>query len=67
VIDLNRVNLAIATINIAVNERAQTWSDGAVTIIKANARQGAAPTIDRRRYDWRCKACAHHKRCWGKT
>jgi hypothetical protein len=48
-------------------ERAQLWSDRAVTIIEATR----AGELLSRAYDdpqdWHCRMCGHYKRCWGQA
>jgi hypothetical protein len=45
-------------------ERAQTWSDRAVTIIEATRAGELLPRFTDDPTDWRCKMCGHHERCW---
>jgi hypothetical protein len=45
-------------------ERAQAWSDRAVTVIKATAAGKLLPRGFNDRDDWRCKMCSHRERCW---
>jgi hypothetical protein len=48
-------------------QRAQMWSDRAVTIIEATR----ASELLSRAYDdaddWHCKMCSHRERCWGQS
>jgi hypothetical protein len=46
-------------------ERAQAWSDRAVTIIEATRAGELLPRFTDDDSDWRCKACGHYRRCWG--
>jgi hypothetical protein len=48
-------------------ERAQAWSDRAVTIIEATRAGELLPRFTGDDGDWHCKACTHYKRCWGRT
>ena len=48
-------------------ERAQAWSDRAVTIIEATRAGELLPRFTDDDGDWHCKACSHYKRCWGRT
>ena len=45
-------------------ERAQAWSDRAVTIIQATQAGELLPRVTDDPEDWRCKMCGHHERCW---
>jgi hypothetical protein len=45
-------------------ERAQLWSDRAVSIIEATRVGELLPRAYNDPEDWRCKVCAHKKRCW---
>jgi hypothetical protein len=44
-------------------ERAQFWSDRAVTIIEATKRGELLPRAYAEE-DWRCRSCGHRDRCW---
>jgi hypothetical protein len=48
-------------------ERAQAWSDRAVTIIEATRASELLPRFTDDPTDWRCKMCGHRERCWGRT
>jgi hypothetical protein len=48
-------------------ERAQAWSDRAVSIIAATRAGELLPRFTEDPGDWRCKACGHFKRCWGRS
>lgn len=48
-------------------ERAQTWSDRAVTIIEATRANELLPRGFDDPQDWHCRMCAHHERCWDET
>jgi hypothetical protein len=48
-------------------ERAQAWSDRAVTIIEATRAGELLPRGFDDPADWRCRMCSHHKRCWEAT
>jgi hypothetical protein len=48
-------------------ERAQAWSDRAVTIIEATRAGELLPRFTDDDTDWRCKICSHRERCWGRT
>jgi hypothetical protein len=48
-------------------ERAQAWSDRAVATITATRAGELLPRFTDDPTDWRCKACGHFKRCWGRT
>jgi hypothetical protein len=45
-------------------ERAQFWSDRAVTIIEATRAGTLLPRAYNDPGDWRCKGCGHRERCW---
>jgi hypothetical protein len=45
-------------------ERAQAWSDRAVTVIEATRAGELLPRGFDDPTDWRCRVCSHHKRCW---
>jgi hypothetical protein len=45
-------------------ERAQAWSDRAVTIIEATRAGELLPRAFDDPQDWRCRLCAHKERCW---
>ena len=45
-------------------ERAQAWSDRAVTIIEATRAGELLPRFTNNQNDWRCKFCGHRDRCW---
>jgi hypothetical protein len=49
------------------SERAQAWSDRAVTIIEATRAGELLPRFTDDPTDWRCKMCGHRERCWGQT
>ena len=46
-------------------ERAQAWSDRAVTIIAATQAGELLPRFTDNPDDWRCRVCSHRERCWG--
>ncbi len=46
-------------------ERAQLWSDRAVTIIEATRASELLPRAYDDPQDWHCRVCAHRERCWG--
>ena len=46
-------------------ERAQAWSDRAVTIIEATRAGELLPRFTDDPKDWRCRMCSHADRCWG--
>jgi hypothetical protein len=48
-------------------ERAQAWSDRAVTIIEATRAGELLPRFTDDESDWRCKMCSHRERCWDRT
>ena len=48
-------------------ERAQMWSDRAVTIIEATRANELLPRAYDDAEDWHCKMCSHRERCWGQT
>ena len=48
-------------------ERAQLWSDRAVTIIEATRAGELLPRGFDDPKDWHCRMCGHHKRCWGQA
>jgi hypothetical protein len=45
-------------------ERAQNWSDRAVSVIKATAAGELLPRFTTNPADWRCRMCSHAERCW---
>ena len=45
-------------------ERAQAWSDRAVTIIRATQAGELLARVTDDPEDWRCKMCGHRERCW---
>jgi hypothetical protein len=45
-------------------ERAQLWSDRAVTIIEATRAGELLPRAYEDPADWRCRVCPHVERCW---
>ena len=45
-------------------ERAQAWSDRAVTVIEATCVGELLPRLTDDPTDWRCRMCGHHERCW---
>lgn len=45
-------------------EAAQSWSDRAVTVIKATQAGELLQRITDKPTDWRCKMCSHKERCW---
>jgi hypothetical protein len=47
-------------------ERAQAWSDRAVTIIEATRAGELLSRFTDDPTDWRCKICSHRERCWGR-
>lgn len=48
-------------------ERAQAWSDRAVTVIEATRAGELLPRFTNNQNDWRCKMCGHRDRCWSDT
>jgi hypothetical protein len=48
-------------------ERAQEWSDRAVTIIAATRAGELLPRHTDDPEHFRCRFCGHHERCWGQT
>jgi hypothetical protein len=46
-------------------ERAQAWSDRAVSIIEATRAGELLPRFTDDADNWRCKMCSHRQRCWG--
>jgi hypothetical protein len=46
-------------------ERAQAWSDRAVSIIEATRAGELLPRFTDDQTDWRCRICSHRERCWG--
>ena len=48
-------------------ERAQSWSDRAVTVIEATRAGELLPRFTDNQDDWRCKMCSHRDRCWPAT
>jgi hypothetical protein len=46
-------------------ERAQEWSDRAVTIIEATRASELLPRGYDNPQDWRCRRCPHTRKCWG--
>ena len=48
-------------------ERAQFWSDRAVSIIEATRAGELLPRAYADSEDWRCKMCGHRERCWGQA
>ena len=46
------------------SERAQLWSDRAVTIIKATQASELLPRAYSDPTNWHCRACSHQSRCW---
>lgn len=45
-------------------EAAQSWSDRAVTVIRATQAGELLGRITDKPTDWRCKMCSHRDRCW---
>ena len=45
-------------------EAAQSWSDRAVTVIRATQAGELLPRITDKPDDWRCRMCPHSDRCW---
>lgn len=45
-------------------EAAQSWSDRAVTVIRATQAGELLQRITDKPTDWRCKMCSHKERCW---
>ena len=45
-------------------ERAQQWSDRAVTVIEATKAGELLGRVTDNPADWRCKMCGHRERCW---
>jgi hypothetical protein len=45
-------------------ERAQAWSDRAVSIIRATRAGELLPRVTDDPNDWRCKMCGYRERCW---
>ena len=58
-LDLNRANLSIASINVAVNHAI----DRAVMQAAELPRPYLGASIVGG--DWRCNLCSHRERCWG--
>jgi hypothetical protein len=48
-------------------ERAQAWSDRAVSIIEATRAGELLPRFTDDDGDWHCKMCGHRECCWGRT
>jgi hypothetical protein len=48
-------------------ERAQFWSDRAVSIIEATRAGELLPRGFDDPNDWRCRMCSHRERCWGQS
>jgi hypothetical protein len=48
-------------------QRAQAWSDRAVTVIEATRAGELLPRFTDDPTDWRCKMCGHRERCWETT
>jgi hypothetical protein len=46
-------------------ERAQAWSDRAISIIEATRAGELLPRFTDNADDWHCRACSHRERCWG--
>jgi hypothetical protein len=46
-------------------ERAQAWSDRAVSVIEATRAGELLPRFTDDAEDWRCRFCGHGERCWG--
>jgi hypothetical protein len=45
-------------------ERAQAWSDRALSVIESTRAGDLLPRFTDSRDDWRCKMCGHRERCW---
>ena len=45
-------------------ERAQAWSDRAVTVIEATRADELLPRAYADPKDWHCRICSHRERCW---
>jgi hypothetical protein len=45
-------------------ERAQAWSDRAVTVIEATRAGELLPRGFKNPEDWHCRFCGHRERCW---
>jgi hypothetical protein len=45
-------------------ERAQAWSDRAVTIIESTRAGELLPRAYDDPQDWHCRVCSHRERCW---
>jgi hypothetical protein len=45
-------------------ERAQAWSDRAVSVIEATRAGELLPRFTDDAEDWRCRFCGHRERCW---
>lgn len=62
---VNSDNCEILHIAVPFNaEAAQSWSDRAVTVIRATQAGELLPRITDKPTDWRCKICSHKDRCW---
>jgi hypothetical protein len=48
-------------------ERAQLWSDRAVTVIEATRAGELLPRNFDDPQDWHCRMCSHRERCWERT
>jgi hypothetical protein len=62
---VNSDNCEILHIAVPFNaEAAQSWSDRAVTVIRATQAGELLGRITDKPTDWRCKMCSHKERCW---
>jgi hypothetical protein len=62
---VNSDNCEILHIPVPFNaEAAQSWSDRAVTVIRATQAGELLGRITDKPTDWRCKMCSHKERCW---
>lgn len=62
---VNSDNCEILHIPVPFNaEAAQSWSDLAVTVIRATQAGELLGRITDKPTDWRCRMCSHKTRCW---
>lgn len=62
---VNSDNCEILHIPVPFNaEAAQSWSDRAVTVIRATQAGELLGRITDKPTDWRCRMCSHKERCW---
>jgi hypothetical protein len=62
---VNSDNCEILHIPVPFNaEAAQSWSDRAVTVIRATQAGELLGRITDKPTDWRCRMCSHKSRCW---